>query len=400
MLNLYRRHQPPCPYSTRRYRNCKCPIWVQGSLRGEYIRRALDLRSWSAATDLVRDWEAAGEIGVVKKPDIPPIAEAVDRFFDDLAAQKLSQETIRKYENLLRKRLLPWCEGKGFRYLKQLTVEEVRQFRASWADGALYASKNLERLRAFFRFCMNGDWIAKNPARAVKGPKVAHRPTLPFSDDEMARIIGACDRYPGNQARLKAFVLTMRYSGLRIGDTIALDNSRLSGNKLLLYTAKTGTPVYVPLPPVVMTALGLLEVHASGRFFSTGDAKPQTARANWSRYLDSLFELANVRGAHSHRFRDTFAVSLLLKGVSLESISKLLGHSSIKVTERHYAPWVKARQTILEAEVRRTWDGSETPPGAHAVQRQAAASASTHRPNGARGARRQIPSATESVIDV
>jgi hypothetical protein len=47
--------------------NCNCPIWVQGSLRGEYIRRALDLRSWSAATDLVREWEATGEIGVVKK---------------------------------------------------------------------------------------------------------------------------------------------------------------------------------------------------------------------------------------------------------------------------------------------------------------------------------------------
>src|SRR5690606_36386726 len=157
--------QPPCPYSTRRYHNCKCPIWVQGSLRGEYIRRALDLRSWSAATDLVRDWEAAGEIGVVKKLDIPTIAEALERFSDDLGAQKLSPETIRKYDNLLRKRMLPWCEEKGFRYLKQLAVEEVRQFRASWTDGALYASKNLERLRAFFRFCMHGDWIAKNPAR-------------------------------------------------------------------------------------------------------------------------------------------------------------------------------------------------------------------------------------------
>lgn len=81
MLVLYRRHQPPCRFSSRRYRNCHCPIWVQGSLRGEYIRRALDLRSWSAATDLVRDWEAAGEIGVVKKPEIPGIAEAVDDSF-------------------------------------------------------------------------------------------------------------------------------------------------------------------------------------------------------------------------------------------------------------------------------------------------------------------------------
>ena len=62
-----------------------------------------------------------------------------------------------------------------------------------------------------------------------------------------------------------------------------------------------------------------------------------------------------VVGGHPHRFRDTFAVSLLLKGVSLESVSKLLGHTSIKVTERHYSPWVKARQDQLEADVKRTW---------------------------------------------
>ena len=48
-------------------------------------------------------------------------------------------------------------------------------------------------------------------------------------------------------------------------------------------------------------------------------------------------------------------MSLLLKGVSLDSVSKLLGHNSIKITERHYAPWVKARQEQLEAEVRRIW---------------------------------------------
>jgi integrase len=48
-------------------------------------------------------------------------------------------------------------------------------------------------------------------------------------------------------------------------------------------------------------------------------------------------------------------VSLLLQGVSLESVSKPLGHTSIKVTERHYAPWVKARQDLLESDVRRTW---------------------------------------------
>lgn len=33
----------------------------------------------------------------------------------------------------------------------------------------------------------------------------------------------------------------------------------------------------------------------------------------------------------------------------------LLGHRSIRVTERHYAPWVRSRQEQLEADVRQTW---------------------------------------------
>jgi site-specific recombinase XerD len=286
---------------------------------------------------------------------VPTIAEAVEKFIADAKAQKLSGETIRKYENLLKRRLLPWCESEGFRQLKQLGVEEIRQFRGTWTDSAIYATKNLERLRAFFRFCMHDEWVSKNPARSVKAPKVTDKPTLPFSRSEMKRILAACDRYRGNQDRMRAFVLVMRYSGLRIGDTIALDESRLNGNKLLLYTAKTGTPVYVPLPSEVMNALKKIGTNDGGRFFSTGKAKPQTARANWSRYLDSLFEIGKIKGGHSHRFRDTFAVELLLAGVPLETVSLLLGHSSVKITEKHYKPWVRSLQRKLEEDVRRAW---------------------------------------------
>ncbi len=48
-------------------------------------------------------------------------------------------------------------------------------------------------------------------------------------------------------------------------------------------------------------------------------------------------------------------VSLLLEGVPIERVSILLGHSSIKVTERHYAPWIRERPEQAEADVRRTW---------------------------------------------
>jgi integrase/recombinase XerD len=46
-------------------------------------------------------------------------------------------------------------------------------------------------------------------------------------------------------------------------------------------------------------------------------------------------------------FRDTFAVEYLLTGMPLEEVSRLLGHSNVLITQKHYAPWVVERQQKL-----------------------------------------------------
>ena len=48
-------------------------------------------------------------------------------------------------------------------------------------------------------------------------------------------------------------------------------------------------------------------------------------------------------------------MELLLKGTPIEEVAVLLGHSSIRVTEKHYSPWVKARQQRVEGHVRNAW---------------------------------------------
>ena len=63
---------------------------------------------------------------------------------------------------------------------------------------------------------------------------------------------------------------------------------------------------------------------------------------------------AGITDGHAIRFRDTSAVGLLQAAVPMDRVSVLLGHGSIKVTEKHYSPWVRARQEQLEADVRRT----------------------------------------------
>lgn len=50
-------------------------------------------------------------------------------------------------------------------------------------------------------------------------------------------------------------ILLLRYSGLRIRDAATLERSRIKNGKLFLYTQKTGTPFWLPLPPTVLNTL-------------------------------------------------------------------------------------------------------------------------------------------------
>ncbi|HEV2495700.1 MAG TPA: tyrosine-type recombinase/integrase [Terriglobia bacterium] len=94
----------------------------------------------------------------------------------------------------------------------------------------------------------------------------------------------------------------------------------------------------------------------SRRTFAVNSEEVGSATGDWQRTLKAVFRLAGIPDGHAHRFRDTFAVGLLQHGIPMERVSVLLGHSSIKVTEKYYAPWVRARQEQLEADVRGSWE--------------------------------------------
>ena len=360
-LALFRWHARTCPQRSkgRRWTRCNCSVWVQGSLGGEWVKRSLNTRDWSVAAATIHDWEAAREVGG-KRVELPTIREALSKYFDDAEARRLARSTIRKRRELLEGKLLPYCEAKGFDRLKDLNVDALRSFRKSWKFAATSAVKRLEYLRGFLRFCEESEWIERNPAKAIKPPKVTQSPTLPFDEPEIRRALEAADKlaeWGSFGPKLKAMVLLLRHSGLRLQDAACLERVRLTDDKLFLYTQKTGTPVNCPLPPEATKALKALVSERPEYFFWDGKSERETTVKSWNRVFQKLFATADppIVGGHAHRFRDTFAISLLLKGVDLANVSVLLGHSSIKVTERHYSPWVKARQEQLEADVRRTW---------------------------------------------
>jgi integrase len=63
--------------------------------------------------------------------------------------------------------------------------------------------------------------------------------------------------------------------------------------------------------------------------------------------MQTVGSRCGVSDCRPHRLRDTFAVRKLLAGLHLDDVSRLLGHSSVRITELYYARWVPARKARL-----------------------------------------------------
>jgi Phage integrase family len=206
--------------------------------------------------------------------------------------------------------------------------------------------------------------MVNNPATDLKSPKVTLCPTLPFSNEDMREILAATELYQeempshgvANGRRIRGLVLLLRYTGMRIGDAVNFSVERLKGNRVFLYTQKTGVAVNTVLPDFVVDALAATPAVTDKFYFWSGIGKLESIVRSWQTRLRRLFKLAKIPDGHAHRFRDTFAVELLLASVPIERVSVLLGHQSVRITEKHYAPWVRSRQEQLEADLARAWN--------------------------------------------
>jgi integrase/recombinase XerD len=359
-LQLYRRHRKTCSAEEwdKSFRKCRCPILAEGMLAGRWVRKSTKQLTFEKAQEVIDRWEQEGKI--ISAELTPTIKEASRAFLVELQSRKVSTATQNKHTKTI-EGITQWTTSKGYAYLNQLSTGVLREWRGGWTEGPLTSLKKLERVKSFLKFCVENGWLPKNPAAPLRPPMIESSPTLPFTVEEFTRVLEATSQYAPklpHRERMLAFVLILRWSGLRISDAMKLRREHIDEEgRLFLYTAKTGTPVKIPLPPEVIQSVGVLPWHDSGYLFwdQQSSERLDTATGNMRDSLGRLFKLANIQSGHAHRFRDTFAVELLQSGVSLEDVSILLGHRSIKVTERHYSPWVKARQDRLEEEVRKAW---------------------------------------------
>lgn len=352
-IDLYRRHSPKCRYFAKgqNYTKCNCLIWCYGQIEGRPIRKALKTRDWTLGLKLAEKIEA----GPDEHRPVQTVAAAVKAYLGDCADRKLAASTLTSYRNVL-EAFADHCARRNIRDVRGLRLEEFKSFRSHRAVSDTTQRKEIEHLRAFCSYCLDHEWIAKNFAKKVKPPADNGPVTMPYEREEITAMLAACDQitnaYTASaeraRKRARALLLLLLYSGLRVSDAVQVRRSQLSPEgRLLVRMEKTNVPLYVRLHRDCLAALRALP-EESEYFLWSGKSKLSTATGSARRTVTCISKIAGIP-ARPHRFRDTFAVELLLAGEDIRTVQMLLGHKSVKTTEKHYAPYVKRFQDLLDA---------------------------------------------------
>jgi site-specific recombinase XerD len=359
MLTIFRYHTKHCPYDSRDEQRCRCPIHVDWTGDGHRLQKSLGLRDWQAAQRRARDMEADGIeaylTGVGGNQTSALTVKKATADFETDAKSNIKPSTLKQYR-ILFARLNAYCKEHGYVFLKQLGVVQVREFRGSWTTWSPRTSgKHIERLKRFFNWCVENGWLSESPAKPLKTPKVGETDVVPFTEDEVEKILKSCKAYQGpNKARLIVLTELMLATGLAIGDATTLPKSKVvknhEGYSVELRRMKTGAAVSCPIPNEL--AKSILALDSETPFWS-GNSDLEDITKNWRKIYGKIFKAAGIEG-HPHQFRHTCAKRLLVRGVPAGFVASVLGDSE-EIVRRHYSKWIPERQEGLDKAIRDSW---------------------------------------------
>ena len=186
-------------------------------------------------------------------------------------------------------------------------------------------------------------------ANKIKRPKLIERPVECFSLKEQKQI----EQAVLNSKKDKLFgVLLCLYSGLRIGELIALQWSDIDfakgtltvskschdgKNGLIIDEPKTATSRRtIPLPKQLMPLVKMLKKRSDSDFVVSSHGKPVSVRS-YQRSFELLLKKLKIPHKGFHSLRHTFATRAIECGMDVKTLSEILGHKNPTVTLNRYA---------------------------------------------------------------
>lgn len=283
-------------------------------------------------------------------------------WLDTYEKERVKPRTYSRYQSIIELHLAPEL---GEISIENLTCHTIQNFisekkkngnlRSGETMSASSINLTINVLRMAFEYAVDMEICPKNPCLRLKRMPNDSRQVEAFSQDEQKRIeayIAASD-----DRRLFGILLCL-YSGLRIGELIALEwedtdlergimrinktayrNKSETGEwKLCIDKPKTkSSERVIQLPACIIDLLREYRLSAKSDYVVENKKGERMSIRSYQYIFGKLTEKAGVRKLNFHALRHTFATRAIECGMDIKTLSEIMGHKNASITLNRYA---------------------------------------------------------------
>ena len=252
---------------------------------------------------------------------------------------KMKDSSKKQYKMCLEKMLFMFCLP-----LEKITVNHLRLYLHNisvnnktgkeLSKSALNQRKSI--IRSFFKWLYEEEYIPKDPSVRIKPERNNSKPRAAYQDIQIESLRMACAN-----SRDRAIVDLLTSSGIRVSECVGLNISDVDLDKREITVFGKGEKwrtSYIDAATVVSIRKYLSTRDDGSEALFVWNRKPhkRISTSGVRRCLHRLSAESGVQDIIPHRFRHTMATSAISRGMPIESVQTVLGHSNINTT-MHYA---------------------------------------------------------------
>lgn len=270
-------------------------------------------------------------------------------------ARRQEPATNQEYENLfLDAKKIEGCSERTLQYYKttldhffltvqkparRITTEIIRTYLADYQQINNCSNATVDNVRrnisSFFSWMEEEDHILKSPMRRIHKIRVKKQVKEVISDEAIERLRDNCACM-----RDLAMIDLLYSTGIRVGELVRLNRADINFEErecIVFGKGDKERPVYFDAK-AKLHLLAYLNERSDGNpaLFVTLDAPHARLKISGVEIrLRALGRKLNIERIHPHKFRRTMATRAIDKGMPIEQVQKILGHSQIDTTMRY-----------------------------------------------------------------
>lgn len=260
--------------------------------------------------------------------------EYLQMFLNAKKIEGCSERTVQYYQVTI-KHFLRAIDTK----VQKISTEEIRQYLVDYQginDCSKTTVDNIRRnISSFFSWLEEEDYILKSPMRRIHKIKATQVVKTIISDEEIEKLRGSCQH-----ARDLAIIDLLYSTGIRVGELVRLNRKDINFNDrecIVLGKGDKERKVYFDAKAKIHLQKYLeMRSDDNDALLVTLDAPHVRLKISGVEIrLRNLGKQAKVERIHPHKFRRTMATRAIDKGMPVEQVQKLLGHSQIDTTMQY-----------------------------------------------------------------